>query len=106
MKEIQFKVREIQIKTFHVAGIHVRSFTYFDTPKRVHSIHASMPSLLRGLTDDFTQVERRLRHLENVIYAAIPCITPLLCMNTCNHVRRHFGACLALIDLYMGDNVR
>ena len=28
MKEIQFKVREIQIKTLQVVGIHVRSFTY------------------------------------------------------------------------------
>ena len=66
----------------------------------------SMPSLLRDLTDDLTQVERRLRHLESVIDAAIPRITPLLCMNTCNHVQRHFAACLALRDLYMGDDVR
>lgn len=66
----------------------------------------SMPGLLRDpVPHDRTQVEHRLQHLEGVIDAAVPVITPVLCLNACNHVQRHFAACLALAELSMGDNV-
>ena len=59
--------------------------------------------LLQPTSWDITQVERRMQHLESVIDAAIPTVTPMLCLNTCNHVQRHFAACLVLSHLSMGD---
>ena len=49
-----------------------------------------------------TQTEHRLRYLERHIDAAMPRITPLMCMRACNHVQKHFAGCVALLDLAMG----
>ncbi|KAF0292857.1 hypothetical protein FJT64_009229 [Amphibalanus amphitrite] len=46
--------------------------------------------------------EHRLRYLERNIDAAMPRITPIMCMHACNHVQKHFAGCLALMDLAMG----
>ena len=48
-----------------------------------------------------TQTEHRLRYIEHHIDAAMPRITPIMCMHACNHVQKHFG-CIALLDLAMG----
>ena len=50
-----------------------------------------------------TQQENRLRYLERRIDGAMPRITPLICLPACNHVQRHFAACMALADLAMGQ---
>lgn len=50
-----------------------------------------------------TQQEHRLRYLESKIDDAMPRITPLVCLRSCNHVQRHFAACMALTDLAMGE---
>lgn len=55
--------------------------------------------------EGLTQTEHHLRHLEGIIDASVPLVTPMLCLSTFNHVQRHFAACLALHDLAMGDNV-
>ena len=49
-----------------------------------------------------TQTEHRLRYIERHIDAAMTRITPMMCMHACNHVQKHFAACLALMDLAMG----
>lgn len=65
---------------------------------------SSMPILLRApVPEGLTQTEHRLRHLEAIIDQSVERITPMLCMSVCNHVQRHFAACLALRDLAMGD---
>ena len=65
---------------------------------------AAMPRLLRDPTPEgLTQTEHRLRHLEAVIDKSVERITPMVCMRVCNHVQRHFAACIALRDLAMGD---
>ena len=66
---------------------------------------ASMISLLNSEPPaGLSLTEHRLRHLEAVIDASVQCITPMLCLRTCNHVQRHLTACLAMRDLAMGDN--
>lgn len=52
--------------------------------------------------DGLTQTEHRLRYLERRIDAAVPVITPLMCLKVCSHVQRHYASCLALEDLPMG----
>ena len=67
----------------------------------------AMPTLLEAAPEqDMAMTERRLRHLEAAIDSSVPVVTPRLCMSTCNHVQRHFAACLALTELAMDDNER
>lgn len=80
----------------------VWSVVMADIKRRMSS---SMANLLRPTPSDITQGEHRMRHLEGAIDAAMPAVTPMLCLSTCNHVQRHFAACLALSHLGMGDNV-
>ena len=64
----------------------------------------AMPQLLREPTPEgLTQAEHRLRRLEATIDLSVERVTPMLCMRVCNHVQRHFAACIALRDLAMGD---
>ena len=65
----------------------------------------ALPTLLEAAPEQGV-AERRMRHLEAAIGAAVPVVTPPLCVNTCNHVQRHFAACLALAELAMDDNAR
>ena len=67
----------------------------------------AMPALLEAAPEQGmakAMTERRLRHLEEAIDSSVPVVTPRLCMSTCNHVQRHFAACLALTELAMDDN--
>ena len=65
---------------------------------------AAMPALIREPTPEgLTQTEHRLRRLEATIDQSVERITPMLCMRVCNHVQRHYAACIALRDLGMGD---
>lgn len=68
--------------------------------RRMASTFESMMTTPPGTT----QTEHRLRYLEEAIDEGMTCITPLLCMNTFNHVQKHFASCLAKQDLKMGDN--
>lgn len=51
---------------------------------------------------DTTQTEYRLKYLEAAIDEAVTSLTPILCLRTCNHVQKHFAACLVKADLAMG----
>ena len=67
----------------------------------------AMPAMLEAVLEQgVSAAERRMRQLEATIDAAIPVVTPRLCLNTCNHVQRHFAACLALAELAMNDDVQ
>ena len=50
-----------------------------------------------------SQLEHRLRYLEAKIDPAMAAVTPRTCLRACNHVQRHFPACLALEDLPLGQ---
>ena len=65
------------------------------------SMAASFDQMMTPETG-LTQTEHRLRYLERHIDAAMPRITPIMCMHACNHVQKHFAGCLALMDLAMG----
>ncbi|KAF0299222.1 hypothetical protein FJT64_003510 [Amphibalanus amphitrite] len=66
-----------------------------------NSMTASFQEMMTPETE-ISQTEHRLRYLERNIDAAMPRITPIMCMHACNHVQRHFAGCLALMDLAMG----
>ena len=46
-----------------------------------------------------TQTEYRLKYLEAAIDEAVTSLTPTLYLRTCNHVQKHFAACLLKADL-------
>ncbi|KAF0292848.1 hypothetical protein FJT64_009220 [Amphibalanus amphitrite] len=66
-----------------------------------NSMTASFQEMMTPETG-ISQTEHRLRYLERNIDAAMPRITPIMCMHACNHVQKHFAGCLALMDLAMG----
>lgn len=59
---------------------------------------------LMGTPPDMTQTEHRIQSLERCIDNAVTNITPVLCLNTCNHVQKHFSGVMQMKDLDMGDN--
>lgn len=73
------------------------------------SMKASMKAAMAASFDEMmntapglTQQEHRLRFLEARIDAAMERITPVMCLQFCNHVQRHYAGCMALADLSMG----
>ena len=53
---------------------------------------------------DYSIYKYRLKYLEAAIDEALTSLTSTLCLTTCNHVQKHFAACLVKADLVMGVN--
>ena len=47
--------------------------------------------------------EFRLQYLEKAIDKHMDKLTPMLCMKTINHAQKHFGSCMRMEELDMGD---
>ena len=65
-------------------------------------VNAAMKRQMAATFAETTQTEYRLKYMEAAIDEAVTSLTPRLCLRTCNHAQKHFGACLVKAHLVMG----